>query len=146
MKSFKWSYYPSVNTLTLFSGLDLSFVYLHTWTSSSFLTGMDLTPYLVLSSLERGADMRRLLMWEGAEKCLFLDLDRSEETCLFNFIFWNFHIIIKSQKSHRNWRLFIYNPNSDTLSVFHVVPVRYGLVTVCSLVFAPLSSKMSRQH
>ena len=26
------------------------------------------------------------LMWEGAEKCLLRDLDRSEETCLFSFI------------------------------------------------------------
>ena len=26
-------------------------------------------------------------MWEGAEKCLLRDLDRSEETCLLSFIF-----------------------------------------------------------
>ena len=32
-----------------------------TWTSSSFLTGIDLTPYLVRSSLERGADISRRL-------------------------------------------------------------------------------------
>ena len=25
-------------------------------------------------------------MWEGAEKCLLRDLDRSEETCLLSFI------------------------------------------------------------
>ena len=50
---------------------------------------MDLTPYLVLSSLDRGADISRLRMCEGAEKWRFLDLERSEDTCLFNFIFWN---------------------------------------------------------
>ena len=26
-------------------------------------------------------------MWDGAEKCLLRDLDRSEETCLLSFIF-----------------------------------------------------------
>ena len=32
-----------------------------TWTSSSFLTGIDLTPYLVLNSLDSGADISRRL-------------------------------------------------------------------------------------
>ena len=57
-----------------------------TWTSSSFLMGMDRTPYLALSSLDRGADINFLRMWEGAEKCLFLCFLLEEVTNLFNFI------------------------------------------------------------
>ena len=37
-------------------------------------------------TLLSGADMSFLRMWEGAVKCLFLLLDRSDETNLFNFI------------------------------------------------------------
>ena len=74
-----------------------------TWTSSSFLTGIDLTPYLVTNSLDSGADISRRLQsrqsddgqavlgphltWDGALKCLLRVLDRSEETFLFNFMF-----------------------------------------------------------
>ena len=48
--------------------------------------GMDLTPYFCLSSLERGADMSFLLMWEGASKCLLRCFLRLEVTFLFSFM------------------------------------------------------------
>ena len=58
----------------------------HTWTSSSFRMGMDRTLYFCLSSLERGEDIIFLRMWEGALKCLFRFLLRSEVTKGLNFI------------------------------------------------------------
>lgn len=45
-----------------------------TWTSSSLRTGIDFTLYLLLSSLERGADMMRRLTCDGAVKCNLRDL------------------------------------------------------------------------
>ena len=48
--------------------------------------GMDRTLYFCLSSLERGEDIIFLRMWEGALKCLFRFLLRSEVTKGLNFI------------------------------------------------------------
>ena len=47
---------------------------------------MDRTLYFCLSSLERGEDIIFLRMWEGALKCLFRFLLRSEVTKGLNFI------------------------------------------------------------
>ena len=38
------------------------------------------------------------LMWDGAEKCLLRDLDRSEETCLFSFILMVTKLLCKTDK------------------------------------------------
>ena len=63
----------------------------HTWTSSSFRMGMDGTLYFCLSSLERGEDIIFLWMWEGAMKCLFWFLLRSEVKGIeLHFGSWNF--------------------------------------------------------
>ena len=48
--------------------------------------GMDQTLYFCLSSLERGEDIIFLQIWEGALKCLFRFLPRSEVTKGLNFI------------------------------------------------------------
>lgn len=48
--------------------------------------GMDRTLYFCLSSLERGEDMIFLRMWDGALKCRFRFLLRSEVTKGLNFI------------------------------------------------------------
>lgn len=57
-----------------------------TCTSSSLRIGMDRTLYFCRSSLDRGADMSRRLMWEGAVKCLFLFFLREEDTNGLHFI------------------------------------------------------------
>lgn len=57
-----------------------------TWTSSSFLMGMDLTLYFWRSSLERGEDMIFLRMCEGALKCLLRFLRREEVTNGLSFM------------------------------------------------------------
>ena len=58
----------------------------HTWTSSSLRIGIVRTVYFCLSSFDSGADINRLLMWDGAVKCLFRFFLRDADTCLFNFI------------------------------------------------------------
>ena len=74
-----------------------------TCTSSSFLTGMDLTPYFVLSSLDNGADMIRRRMWEGALKCFFLATRREPDTSLF--IFAILELKLGKSNSHSNHSL-----------------------------------------
>lgn len=95
-------------------------------TSSSFLTGRDLTLCLDLSSLERWADMRVCLTWEGEAKWAFLcflldevtsiDWEKKEwVTWIFNEIalvrereddctqvFPHYFMLISSQSSQEN--------------------------------------------
>jgi hypothetical protein len=48
--------------------------------------GIVRTVYFCLSSFDNGADINRLLMWDGAVKCLFRFFLRDADTFLFNFI------------------------------------------------------------
>ena len=57
----------------------------HTCTSSSFLMGIDLTPYFCLNSFESGALIIRRRICDGALKCFFLFFLLDEVTNLFNF-------------------------------------------------------------
>lgn len=57
-----------------------------TCTSSSLRMGIVRTLYFCLSSLDKGADINRLLTCEGAVKCLFLFLLLDADTSLLNFI------------------------------------------------------------
>ena len=50
-----------------------------------------------LISLKLDKEMIPHLMWEGAEKCLLRDLDRSEETCLFSFILMVTKLLCKNR-------------------------------------------------
>lgn len=61
-----------------------------TWTSSSFLTGIDRTLYFCRSSLDRGADISLRRMCDGAVKCAFLFFRLEAVTNLFNFMVTGF--------------------------------------------------------
>ena len=71
--------------------------WLHTWTSSSFLIGILLTPYFCLNSLLSGADIILLRIWEAALKCFFLFFLLEEDTNLFILAIITTYLVIGSQ-------------------------------------------------
>lgn len=62
------------------------FLKIFTWTSSSFLTGMDRTLYFCRNSLDRGADINLRRICDGAVKCAFRLFRLEAVTNLFNFM------------------------------------------------------------